>query len=54
MWHLVAQTLVSYPQDSNGDAEVHNSDNRPLDLSLARWRDTIDTNLTSAFLGAKY
>jgi NAD(P)-dependent dehydrogenase (short-subunit alcohol dehydrogenase family) len=24
------------------------------DLSLAGWRDTIDTNLTSAFLGAKY
>jgi NAD(P)-dependent dehydrogenase (short-subunit alcohol dehydrogenase family) len=24
------------------------------ELSLAGWRDTIDTNLTSAFLGAKY
>ena len=24
------------------------------DLSVAGWRDTIDTNLTSAFLGAKY
>lgn len=24
------------------------------DLSLAGWRDTLDTNLTSAFLGAKY
>ena len=24
------------------------------ELSLAAWRDTIDTNLTSAFLGAKY
>jgi NAD(P)-dependent dehydrogenase (short-subunit alcohol dehydrogenase family) len=24
------------------------------DLSVADWRDTIDTNLTSAFLGAKY
>lgn len=24
------------------------------DLSLAGWRDTIETNLTSAFLGAKY
>ncbi|PRC92589.1 SDR family oxidoreductase [Solimicrobium silvestre] len=24
------------------------------DLSLAAWRDTLDTNLTSAFLGAKY
>jgi len=24
------------------------------DLSLAAWHDTIDTNLTSAFLGAKY
>lgn len=28
---------------------------RPVpDLSLAGWRDTLDTNLTSAFLGAKY
>ncbi|HWI86934.1 MAG TPA: SDR family oxidoreductase, partial [Sphingomonas sp.] len=25
-----------------------------FDLSLQDWRDTIDTNLTSAFLGAKY
>lgn len=25
-----------------------------VDLSLQDWRDTIDTNLTSAFLGAKY
>jgi NAD(P)-dependent dehydrogenase (short-subunit alcohol dehydrogenase family) len=24
------------------------------DVSLAGWRDTLDTNLTSAFLGAKY
>ena len=24
------------------------------DVSLAEWRDTLDTNLTSAFLGAKY
>ena len=24
------------------------------DLSLAAWHDTLDTNLTSAFLGAKY
>ena len=24
------------------------------DLSLAGWRDALDTNLTSAFLGAKY
>lgn len=24
------------------------------DFSLAEWRDTLDTNLTSAFLGAKY
>jgi NAD(P)-dependent dehydrogenase (short-subunit alcohol dehydrogenase family) len=24
------------------------------DMSLARWRDALDTNLTSAFLGAKY
>ena len=25
-----------------------------MEMSLAEWRDTLDTNLTSAFLGAKY
>ncbi len=28
---------------------------RPIsDVSLAEWQETLDTNLTSAFLGAKY
>ncbi len=57
----LAETLVATAVDRFGGLDIAFNNAGILgemgdvaDLSLAGWHDTMDTNLTSAFLGAKY
>lgn len=57
----LAETLVATAVDRFGGLDIAFNNAGTLgemgdvaDLSLAGWHDTLDTNLTSAFLGAKY
>lgn len=56
-----AQALVALAQDQFGGLDVAFNNAGTLgamgatpEVSLAQWQDTLQTNLTSAFLGAKY
>ena len=57
----LAEALVALAVDRYGGLDIAFNNAGTLgemgdvaDLSLAGWRDTLDTNLTSAFLGAKH